>query len=254
MIRIDRNEISKAEAAEIISVPLPLPPHIPESPVGRVYSLYGQVILIGVGHEADTTLHLAELLADVPYRVPRHCTVLQDGCPVRIDYEENDYCCERFKLADNWLREQGLQSEGCVGHAHARLARSRDIVRVALEHLANDRPLSYEQMANDTAEHLRQLGVEKADILGYSTGGTTAVELAIRHPDVVRKLVVISSPYKRDGWYPEVYATIENITPEVFTGSGFRQNNRGVFVDQSAHPDHHWRFRWCPSRECGRDD
>lgn len=118
---------------------LPIPPHIPKSPIGRVHELDGQVILIGVGHEADTMLHLAELIADVPYRVPRHCTVLlQDGRPVRIDYGESDHCCERFMLADCWLREQGLQSEGCVGHAHARLARSRDIVRVALEHLAKD--------------------------------------------------------------------------------------------------------------------
>jgi aminoglycoside N3'-acetyltransferase len=126
------------KAAEIISGPLPLPPHIPESPVGRVHDLDGQVILIGVGHEADTTLHLAELLAFVPYHVPKYCTVLQDRYPVRIYYRENDHCCERFMLADNWLRERGLQSEGYVGRAYARLARSRDIVRVALEHLAND--------------------------------------------------------------------------------------------------------------------
>lgn len=126
------------KAAEIILGPLPLPPHIPESPVGRVHDLDGQVILIGVDHEADTTLHLAELLAGVPYHVQKYCTMLQDERPVRINYEENDHCCERFKLADSWLREQGLQLEGCVGHAYARLARSRDIVKVALEHLTDD--------------------------------------------------------------------------------------------------------------------
>ncbi len=126
------------EAAEIISDPLPLPPHIPESPVGRVYDLDGQVLLIGVGHDADTTLHLAELLAGVPYRVPKYCTVLQDGHPVRIDYGENDHCCLRFALADEWLRARGLQAEGRVGHAHARLARARDIVAVAVEHLEMD--------------------------------------------------------------------------------------------------------------------
>ena len=58
------------EAARITADPLPLPPHIPESPVGRVHDLDGQVLLLGVGHDADTTLHLAELLAGVPYRVP----------------------------------------------------------------------------------------------------------------------------------------------------------------------------------------
>jgi aminoglycoside 3-N-acetyltransferase len=126
------------EASGITSDPLPLPPHIPESPVGRVHDLDGQVLLLGVGHDADTTLHLAELVAGVPYRVPRYCTVLQGGRPVRIDYGENDHCCTRFALADEWLRARGLQSEGRVGHAHSRLARARDIVGVALEHLAHD--------------------------------------------------------------------------------------------------------------------
>jgi aminoglycoside 3-N-acetyltransferase-4 len=103
-----------------------------------VHDLDGQVLLLGVGHDADTTLHLAELLAGVPYRLPRYCTVLQDGRRVRIDYAENDHCCARFALADEWLRARDLQSEGPVGHAHARLARARDIVGVALEHLAQD--------------------------------------------------------------------------------------------------------------------
>lgn len=126
------------QAAPITAGPLPTPPHIPGSPVGRVHALGGQVLLLGVGHDADTTLHLAELLAGVPYRVPKYCTVLLDGRPVRIEYGENDHCCARFAFADGWLRERGLQSEGRVGHAHARLVRARDVVGVALEHLAHD--------------------------------------------------------------------------------------------------------------------
>jgi aminoglycoside N3'-acetyltransferase len=125
-------------ADAIVSDPLPLPPHAPESPVGRVHDLDGQVLLLGVGHDANTTLHLAELLADVPYRVPTYITVLRDGRPVRVDYGENDHCCQRFALADQWLRPPGLQAEGNIGHAHARLARSRDIVRLALRALASD--------------------------------------------------------------------------------------------------------------------
>ncbi len=125
-------------AQRITSGPLPLPPHAPGSPVGLVHDLNGQVLLLGIGHAEDTTLHLAELLAGVPYRVPRHCTIAENGRPVRIDYGENDHCCERFGLADEWLRRSGLQSEGRVGHAHARLARSRDIVRIAAERLRDD--------------------------------------------------------------------------------------------------------------------
>jgi aminoglycoside N3'-acetyltransferase len=126
------------EAERITSGPLPVPPHLPDSPVGRVHQLDGHVLLLGVGHDADTTLHLAELLAGVPYRIPRHCTVLRDGCPVRIDYGENDHCCALVALADEWLRVAGLQCEGRVGHAQARLARARDVVKVALERLAQD--------------------------------------------------------------------------------------------------------------------
>jgi aminoglycoside N3'-acetyltransferase len=126
------------QAAKILSDPLPLPPAIPKSPVGRVHELNGQVLLLGVGHDANTTIHLAELLAGVLYRIYKHCTILENGHPIRIDYGENDHCCQRFDFMDGWLRSRGLQSEGPVGHAHARLARSRDIVRVALEHLAQD--------------------------------------------------------------------------------------------------------------------
>lgn len=126
------------KAREITADPLPLPPHIPASPVGRVHDLDGQVLLLGVNHDADTTIHLAELLAGVPYRVPHHITVLRDGRPARIEYGENDHCCLRFALADDWLRARGLQREGRVGHADARLVRSRDVVAVAREHLARD--------------------------------------------------------------------------------------------------------------------
>jgi aminoglycoside N3'-acetyltransferase len=129
-------------AAQIVEGPLPLPPHIYDSPVGRVYDLNGQVLLLGVGHDANTTLHLAEVLANVPYGVPRHCTVLQDGRLVRVEYAENDHCCQRFGLLDEWLRARGLQAEGRIGNAHARLFRARDAVGVALEHLAQD-PLTF---------------------------------------------------------------------------------------------------------------
>jgi aminoglycoside N3'-acetyltransferase len=126
------------EAEAVTAGPLPLPPHVHDSPIGRVYDRGGQVLLLGVGHDANTTLHLAELLAGVPYGVPKHITIQRDGNPVRVPYRENDHCCLRFGLADGWLRERGLQAEGRVGHADARLVRSRDVVGVAFEFLARD--------------------------------------------------------------------------------------------------------------------
>jgi aminoglycoside N3'-acetyltransferase len=125
-------------SAHIVSDLLPLPPHRAESPVGRVRELDGQVLLIGVGQDANTTLHLAELLAGVSYRMQKHIKVMREGKPTRIAYAENDHCCERFALVDDWLRPRGLIAEGQVGHADARLSRARDIVGVTVEHLRRD--------------------------------------------------------------------------------------------------------------------
>jgi len=73
-----------------------------------------------------------------------------------------------------------------------------------------DRPLSYEAMADDVAALIRHLGVEKADVMGYSLGGGVALRTAIQHPDQVRKLVVVSSTARRDGWYPEVLVAMQS--------------------------------------------
>jgi aminoglycoside N3'-acetyltransferase len=119
------------QADFITSDPLPIPPHASASPVGRVHDLDGQVLLLGCGHDSNTSIHLGESLGGAPYHVPKYCTVWRDGCAVRVDYEETDCCCARFALMDDWLRARGSQAEGRVGHAHARLARSRDIVDAA---------------------------------------------------------------------------------------------------------------------------
>jgi aminoglycoside N3'-acetyltransferase len=125
-------------ASAITGDPLALPPHAPESPVGRVHEHDGRVLLLGVGHDANTTVHLAEILAGVPYRVRKHCIVEKDGRPERLEYGENDHCCQRFELVNDWLRARGLQSAGPVGHAHARLMRARDVVGEVCEQLAQD--------------------------------------------------------------------------------------------------------------------
>lgn len=122
--------------AQEITTPHPIDvPHGPDSPVGRACELDAQVLLLGVGHDADTTIHLTENLAGVRYRREKYVTVLEDGRPVRLHYGEIDHCCQNFALLDRWLDEKGLQKRGVVGHGEARLARARDIVEVALEHL-----------------------------------------------------------------------------------------------------------------------
>jgi aminoglycoside N3'-acetyltransferase len=123
-------------AAATITAPHPVDvPHGPDSPVGRVHALDGRALLLGVGHDADTTIHLAENLAGVSYRRPASITLLVDGSVTRYHYREVDHCCENFALMDSWLEERGLQRRGPVGHAEARLARSADIVDAALARL-----------------------------------------------------------------------------------------------------------------------
>jgi aminoglycoside 3-N-acetyltransferase len=125
--------------AEFICSAHPLsPPHGPDSPVGRVHDLDGDVLLLGVKHSENTTLHLAESIAGVPYSVSHPCVVIVDGATRTVMIPETDHCCRRFALADEWLDAAGHQRHGRVGGAQARLARSRDIVSAATARLASD--------------------------------------------------------------------------------------------------------------------
>jgi pimeloyl-ACP methyl ester carboxylesterase len=86
-----------------------------------------------------------------------------------------------------------------------------------------DRPLSMEQMADDTAAAIRQLGIERADFFGYSMGAGIALQIAIRHPDVVRKLVLASVSYTLSGMHPGLMEGMENMTAEVMHGSPWHE-------------------------------
>ncbi|MFI9403747.1 alpha/beta fold hydrolase [Nocardia sp. NPDC052316] len=81
------------------------------------------------------------------------------------------------------------------------------------------REMSYEQFADDAAALLRTLHVERADVMGYSQGGGVALQLALRHPALIDKLVSMSATYRRDGWYPSVLAGIESLSAAAFVGS-----------------------------------
>lgn len=136
--------------AERITAPHPVDvPHGLDSPVGRILDVGGHVLLLGVGHDANTTVHLAESLAGVRYRRPKHVTVLRDGVAARVDYEEIDHCCERFALMDGWLDERSLQRRGIVGHAEARLVPARAIVAVAVERLRADETVFLHPLGTD---------------------------------------------------------------------------------------------------------
>jgi pimeloyl-ACP methyl ester carboxylesterase len=97
------------------------------------------------------------------------------------------------------------------------LSKSRQVISVDLQAHGRtadiDRPLSMESMADDIAALMKHLGIAKADIMGYSLGGGVALRTAIQHPGVVRKLVVVSAAFKRDGWYPEIVAGMSQMGP-----------------------------------------
>ncbi|TAH35518.1 MAG: alpha/beta hydrolase [Planctomycetota bacterium] len=77
-----------------------------------------------------------------------------------------------------------------------------------------DRPFRFEQSADDAAALLDYLGIGQADFFGYSNGGSIALQVAIRHPQRVRKLVVASAMYRNDGLVPELAESLEHATPE----------------------------------------
>lgn len=82
-----------------------------------------------------------------------------------------------------------------------------------------DREMSYEQFGDDAAALLRALEVEQADVMGYSQGGGVALQLAIRHPELVNKLVTMAATFRKEGWHAAVFESIATLTADAFTGT-----------------------------------
>ena len=99
-----------------------------------------------------------------------------------------------------------------------------------------DRPLGFERMADDVAGLLDHLEIARADVFGYSMGGQIALQVAIRHPERVRKLVVASAPAASAGWHPEVIETASNITPELFADTPITEEYERVAPNPEGFP------------------
>ena len=99
------------------------------------------------------------------------------------------------------------------------LAAGRRVITVDLQghgHTADvDRPLRPQTMADDVAGLIEHLGLERADVMGYSLGGLVALRTAIQHPQRVRRLVLVAVPCRRAGSHPEVVAAMDQMTPEI---------------------------------------
>jgi pimeloyl-ACP methyl ester carboxylesterase len=107
------------------------------------------------------------------------------------------------------------------------LARSRQVI--AVEQQAHgrtadvDRPLTIEQMAEDTVALMRHLHLERADLFGYSLGAGIALQVAVRHPGLVRKLVLASVTYDTAGFQPGLLDGIEALQPELLAGTPWQE-------------------------------
>ncbi len=113
------------------------------------------------------------------------------------------------------LLHGGLHNTALDAPVAERFAQRRQVIAVDLQAHGRtadvDRPLRYEQMADDIAGLLANLGVSQADVLGYSLGGSTALQVAVRHPGCVRKLVLVAIPFSSSGWYPEVQQAFQHL-------------------------------------------
>jgi pimeloyl-ACP methyl ester carboxylesterase len=98
-----------------------------------------------------------------------------------------------------------------------------------------DRPFSFESMADDIDALLKYLKIDSADILGYSMGGGVAWQLAIRHPQVVRKLIIASSVYKYEGWSQQTRSILPTLAPRMFEGTPIK-----TAYDSLAPDPKHW--------------
>jgi pimeloyl-ACP methyl ester carboxylesterase len=140
----------------------------------------------------------------------------------------------------------GSTIESTYAHLLPMLARTREVI--AIEEAghghtkATSRPFTFENTADDVAALLNFLNIPQADILGFSNGGTSALQIAIRHPDKIRRLIVASGTYRRDGMIDGFFDGMKSATldmmPEALKEADRRINSdpehlQALFVQDS---------------------
>ena len=122
------------------------------------------------------------------------------------------------------------------------LARTRRVIAFEQQgfgHTADiaDRPFTFEQSADDTAALLAHLHIDRADLLGFSNGGTIALQATIRHPRVVRKIVAVSTFFSRDGGAPAFWESMKHVRPEMMP-----PELRAAYLKVAPHPENFESF------------
>jgi pimeloyl-ACP methyl ester carboxylesterase len=116
------------------------------------------------------------------------------------------------------LLHGGLGATSMFGPNLPALAKGRQVIAVDLQGHGRtadiDRPISPELMAGDIAALIKHLKLERPDVMGYSLGGGVAFFVALRHPELVGKLILVSTPIRRNAFYPEILGQQGQVTAE----------------------------------------
>ncbi|HMU34878.1 MAG TPA: alpha/beta hydrolase [Pyrinomonadaceae bacterium] len=121
------------------------------------------------------------------------------------------------------------------------LAKTRKVIAVEMQGHGRtgdiNRDITYENLSDDVAALLDYLKIERADVVGYSLGGGVAMQTAIRHPERVRKVVVMSAVIRRDGWVKEANDFWPSFTWELFKGTPMEAEYKRLSPTPDKFPD-----------------
>jgi pimeloyl-ACP methyl ester carboxylesterase len=127
-----------------------------------------------------------------------------------------------------------------MGAIIPKLARTHRVYAVELQGHGRttdtNRPITYANLADDVAAFMDAVGLRKADVFGYSMGAAAGLQLAIRHPAKVNKLIAASVAYNADGWQPEFKEFIPQMTVEMFLDMPFAQEYRELAANPDGFP------------------
>jgi pimeloyl-ACP methyl ester carboxylesterase len=131
-------------------------------------------------------------------------------------------------ITNNWT--------GWIGE----LSKTRQVIAVEMQGHGRtadiDRDFSYENLADDVAAMLDHLKIKQADLLGYSMGGGVAMQVAIRHPEKVRKVVSISAVLRKNGLVQEALDAFPQLTADAFKGSPIEAEYKKLSPTPSEFP------------------
>ena len=128
-----------------------------------------------------------------------------------------------------------------MGAIIPKLAQTRKVYAVELQGHGRttdiDRPITYPNLADDVAAFMDAVRLTKADVFGYSMGAIVGLQLAIRHPAKVNKLVVASGAYDLEGWQPEFKAAIPQMTVEMIVQMPFAEEYKKLAPNPNGFPE-----------------